>query len=79
MNPGTADVAQRGGRAARELLQGIHRRLLQALPVGGEAVQELLVQPQIAEGIREIGRRRQARIVGDRRYDVVLMDILAEE
>ena len=32
-----------------------------------------------AVGFREIGRRRQARIVGDRRYDVVLMDILAEE
>ncbi len=30
-------------------------------------------------GFREIGRRRQARIVGDRRYDVVFMDILAEE
>jgi RimJ/RimL family protein N-acetyltransferase len=32
-----------------------------------------------AVGFREIGRRRQARIVGDRRYDVVFMDILAEE
>lgn len=32
-----------------------------------------------AVGFREIGRRRQARIVGDRRHDVVFMDILAEE
>lgn len=30
-------------------------------------------------GFKEIGRRRQARIIGDRKYDVVLMDILAEE
>jgi RimJ/RimL family protein N-acetyltransferase len=30
-------------------------------------------------GFKEIGRRRQARIIGDRKHDVVLMDILAEE
>ncbi len=30
-------------------------------------------------GFREIGRRRQARIIGSRAYDVILMDILAEE
>jgi len=30
-------------------------------------------------GFREIGRRRQARIIGDRKFDLVLMDILAEE
>jgi RimJ/RimL family protein N-acetyltransferase len=30
-------------------------------------------------GFKEIGRRRQARIIGDRKYDIVLMDILAEE
>ena len=30
-------------------------------------------------GFKEIGRRRQARIIGDEKYDAVLMDILAEE
>jgi len=30
-------------------------------------------------GFREIGRRRQARIIGGVRHDVVLMDILADE
>jgi RimJ/RimL family protein N-acetyltransferase len=30
-------------------------------------------------GFKEIGRRRQARIIGDKRYDLVLMDVLAEE
>ena len=30
-------------------------------------------------GFKEIGRQRQARIIGNRRYDGVLMDILAEE
>jgi RimJ/RimL family protein N-acetyltransferase len=30
-------------------------------------------------GFKEIGRRRQARIIGGRKYDSILMDILAEE
>ncbi len=30
-------------------------------------------------GFKEIGKRRQARIIGGKKYDVVLMDILAEE
>lgn len=30
-------------------------------------------------GFKEIGRRRQARIVGGKTYDVVLMDLLADE
>ncbi len=30
-------------------------------------------------GFKEIGRRRQARIIGGKRFDAVLMDILAEE
>jgi RimJ/RimL family protein N-acetyltransferase len=30
-------------------------------------------------GFQEIGRRRQARIVGGQAYDVILMDLLAEE
>jgi RimJ/RimL family protein N-acetyltransferase len=30
-------------------------------------------------GFKEIGRRRQARIVGEQKYDVLLMDILAAE
>ena len=30
-------------------------------------------------GFKEIGRRRQARIIGDCKFDLILMDILAEE
>jgi RimJ/RimL family protein N-acetyltransferase len=30
-------------------------------------------------GFKEIGRRRQARIIGPRMFDVVLMDLLADE
>jgi RimJ/RimL family protein N-acetyltransferase len=30
-------------------------------------------------GFQEIGRRRQARIIGPKTYDVILMDLLAEE
>ncbi len=30
-------------------------------------------------GFREIGRRRQARIIAGRKYDLILMDLLAEE
>jgi RimJ/RimL family protein N-acetyltransferase len=30
-------------------------------------------------GFKEIGRQREARIVGDRKFDVILMDILASE
>ena len=30
-------------------------------------------------GFRKIGRRRQARIIGSKRFDAILMDILAEE
>jgi len=30
-------------------------------------------------GFKEIGRRRQARIIGGKKFDVILMDILAEE
>lgn len=30
-------------------------------------------------GFKEVGRRRQARIIGKEKYDMVYMDILAEE
>lgn len=30
-------------------------------------------------GFREIGKHRQARIIGGKKYDIILMDILAEE
>lgn len=30
-------------------------------------------------GFKEIGRRRQARILGGKKYDIVLMDILSDE
>ncbi len=30
-------------------------------------------------GFKEIGRRRQARIIGSKKYDVIFMDLLADE
>jgi RimJ/RimL family protein N-acetyltransferase len=30
-------------------------------------------------GFKEIGKRRQARIIGRKKYDIILMDILADE
>jgi len=30
-------------------------------------------------GFKEIGRRRQARIIGNKKFDLILMDMLAEE
>ena len=30
-------------------------------------------------GFKEIGRRRQARIIAGKKYDEIMMDILAEE
>jgi RimJ/RimL family protein N-acetyltransferase len=47
--------------------------------LGAIAFNERALQCYKKVGFKEIGRRRQARIIGDRKYDGILMDILAEE
>ena len=52
---------------------------LNSVMLGTFAYNERALRCYRAVGFREIGRRRQAHIVGNRRFDAVLMDILAEE
>jgi len=69
------------GREATRLLLDYAFNLLNLnnVMLGTFSFNERALRCYGAVGFREIGRRRQARIVGDRRYDVVFMDILAEE
>ena len=69
-----------GQEATRLLLDYAFSLLnLNNVMLGVFAYNERALRCYRAVGFREIGRRRQARLVGDRRFDVVLMDILAEE
>lgn len=52
---------------------------LNSIMLGAFAFNERAIRCYHKVGFREIGRRRQARIIGGHKYDVVLMDILAEE
>ena len=52
---------------------------LNSVMLGTMAFNERAINCYRRVGFKEIGRRREARIVGDAKYDVVLMDILAEE
>lgn len=64
--------------ADRDPLQEAGRR--QVLPLALRARGHRQVVRAVQQvGFKEIGRRRQARIVAGRAYDVVLMDILGEE
>jgi RimJ/RimL family protein N-acetyltransferase len=47
--------------------------------LGTFAFNERAIRCYEKAGFREIGRRRQARIIAGRAYDAILMDILAEE
>lgn len=69
------------GREATRLLLDYAFNLLNLhnVMLGVFSFNERALRCYRAVGFREIGRRRQARIIGDRRYDVVLMDILADE
>jgi len=53
-------------------------RVASAGPAMG-ILEPLLVRAYLRAGFREIGRRRQSQRIGDRAYDVVLMDCLATE
>ena len=69
-----------GREAIRLLLDYAFNLLnLNSIMLGTFSFNERALRCYRAVGFREIGRRRQARIVGDRRYDAVFMDILADE
>jgi RimJ/RimL family protein N-acetyltransferase len=69
-----------GQDAVRLLLDYAFNLLnLHSIMLGAFAFNERALACYRKVGFREIGRRRQARIVAGRKYDVVLMDILAEE
>ena len=52
---------------------------LNSVMLGTFSFNENAIRCYKSVGFKEIGRRRQARIIGNRRYDGILMDILAEE
>lgn len=52
---------------------------LRNIMLGVFAFNERAIRCYLKLGFKEIGRRRQARVIAGRAYDVVLMDILASE
>ncbi|MBY8999611.1 MAG: GNAT family N-acetyltransferase [Candidatus Heimdallarchaeota archaeon] len=52
---------------------------LHSIMLGTFSFNERAIKCYKNAGFKEIGRRRQARIIGDKKFDVVFMDILAEE
>ncbi len=69
-----------GQEAIRLLLDYAFNLLnLNSVMLGTFAFNERTIACYRKVGFREIGRRRQARIIAGKAYDAVLMDILAEE
>jgi RimJ/RimL family protein N-acetyltransferase len=69
-----------GQEAIRLLLDyGFNLLNLNSVMLGVFAFNERAITCYKKVGFKEIGRRRQARIIGGKKYDAVLMDILAEE
>ena len=69
-----------GQEALRLLLDYAFNLLnLNSVMLGVFAFNERAVAAYKKVGFREIGRRRQSRIIAGKAYDTVLMDILAEE
>ena len=69
-----------GRDAVRLLLDyGFGLLNLNSVMLGVMAFNQRAIRCYEAVGFREIGRRRQARIIAGEKHDVVLMDILAEE
>jgi len=52
---------------------------LNSIELGVFAYNERAIAVYHKVGFKEIGRRRQARIIGAQKHDAILMDILAEE
>jgi RimJ/RimL family protein N-acetyltransferase len=56
-----------------------HLLNLNSVMLGVMAFNERAIQCYCKVGFKEIGRRRQGRIIGEHKHDVILMDVLAEE
>ena len=69
------------GHEAMQLLldYGFNLLNLHSIMLGVFSFNERAIRSYRRVGFKEIGRRRQARIVGGRKFDVIFMDILAEE
>jgi len=52
---------------------------LNSMMLGVSSFNKRAIKCYESVGFKEIGRRRQARIIGNKYYDGILMDILAEE
>ena len=69
-----------GTEATRLLVDyGFNLLNLNSIMLGVFAFNERAIACYKKVGFKEIGRRRQARIIAGQKYDVLLMDILAEE
>ena len=69
-----------GTEAMRLLLDYAFNLLnLHSVMLGAFEFNERAIRTYRSLGFKEIGRRRQARIVGPAKYDAVLMDLLASE
>ena len=69
-----------GQEATRLLLDfGFNLLNLNSIMLGTIAFNQRAIAAYRKVGFKEIGRRREARIIGGKKYDAVLMDILAEE
>jgi len=69
-----------GQEAIKLLLDyGFNLLNLNSIMLGTFSFNERAINCYKKVGFKEIGKRRQARIIGSKKYDAVLMDILAEE
>jgi RimJ/RimL family protein N-acetyltransferase len=69
-----------GQEATRLLLDyGFNLLNLNSIMLGVYAFNERAIQAYRRVGFREIGRRRQVRIINGQKFDLLEMDILAEE
>jgi RimJ/RimL family protein N-acetyltransferase len=69
-----------GHEATKLLLDyGFNLLNLNSIMLGVMSFNERALRSYQRVGFKEIGRRRQARIVGEQKFDVIFMDILAEE
>jgi RimJ/RimL family protein N-acetyltransferase len=69
-----------GQEATRLLLDfGFNLLNLNSIMLGTFAFNQRAIAAYRKVGFKEIGHRREGRIIGGKKYDVVLMDMLAEE
>jgi RimJ/RimL family protein N-acetyltransferase len=69
-----------GHEAVKLLLDyGFNLLNLHSIMLGVFSFNERAIRSYQKVGFKEIGRRRQARVVGGHKFDVIFMDILADE